>query len=135
MEVILEGGCLCGAVRYRATGPAIASGICHCRSCQRTASAPTLPYVTLPLAAFEITRGSLADYRSSAPVTRSFCALCGSPLTYRNDKKPDRIDIMTCSLDDPNKVPPTFHLWTDHKPVWDAIADGLPVFAKTKTET
>ena len=70
-----------------------------------------------------------------AGTTRSFCARCGSPLTYRNDKKPDRIDIMTCSLDDPNKAPPTFHVWTDHKPVWDAIADGLPVFAKTKTET
>jgi NAD(P)-dependent dehydrogenase (short-subunit alcohol dehydrogenase family) len=53
-----EGGCLCGAVRYRVRGSAIASGICHCRSCRKTASAPTLPFATFPTAAFEITHGA-----------------------------------------------------------------------------
>ena len=88
MENILEGGCLCGAVRYRVRGSTVASGICHCRSCRKTASAPTLPFATFPTAAFEITHGALTDFRSSAEVTRSFCGRCGSPLAYRHDRSP-----------------------------------------------
>ena len=43
-------------VRYRVRGSTLASGICHCRSCRKTASAPTLPFATFPTAAFEITQ-------------------------------------------------------------------------------
>lgn len=49
-ERVVEGGCLCGAVRYRVGGAPISSGICHCRSCRRTSGSPTLPYVTFPIA-------------------------------------------------------------------------------------
>ena len=132
MEHILEGGCLCGAVRYRVRGAVVASGICHCRSCRKTASAPALPFATFPIAAFEITQGALAEIRSSVDVTRGFCGGCGSPLTYRHDKKPDKLDIMTCSLDDVDALPPTFHVWASHKPAWAIIADGLPVFETTR---
>jgi hypothetical protein len=132
MEHILEGGCLCGAVRYRVRGAVVASGICHCRSCRKTASAPALPFATFPIAAFEITQGALAEIRSSVDVTRGFCGGCGSPLTYRDDKKPDKLDIMTCSLDDVDALPPTFHVWASHKPAWSVVDDGLPVFETTR---
>jgi hypothetical protein len=135
MESTLEGGCLCGAVRYRVKGPVLASGSCHCHTCRKTASAPDLPFATFPATAFEIMQGELTDFRSSADVTRSFCGRCGSPLTYRHDKKPDKLDIMTCSLDDANASPPTFHVWASHKPTWTVIGDGLPVFATTRTES
>lgn len=132
METTLEGGCLCGAVRYRVKGAALASGTCHCRSCRKAASAPDLPFATYATAAFEFTQGQAADFRSSAEVTRSFCGRCGSPLTYRHDRKPDKLDIMTCSLDNPDAEPPTFHVWTSHKPAWAVLSDGLPSFETTK---
>ena len=91
-----------------------------------------LPYVTFPIDRFAVTRGQPADYPSSPPVTRSFCARCGTPLTYRHTDYTDRIDVMTCTLDDPDKFPPTLHLWTSHKPSWSKIADGLPKFATTR---
>ena len=128
MEQDLDGGCLCGAVRYRVSGPFAASGICHCRMCRKTASVPPLPFVTLPQAAFAITRGQPTYYRSSEHVVRSFCGRCGPPLIYRNDRKPQLVDIMTCSLDDPDRVPPTFHVWTRAKSAWSAIGDTLPAF-------
>jgi hypothetical protein len=119
----------------RTAGSAIASGICHCRSCRKTASAPTLLFASFPTAAFEITHGALTDFRSSAAVTRSFCSRCGSPLTYRHDKTPDQLDIMTCSLDDVDALPPTFHVWASHKPTWSVPGDGLPVFETTRTQS
>src|SRR5918911_716294 len=128
-----QGGCLCGAVRYRVEGEPIASGICHCRTCRKTASAPTLPFVVFPADAFAFTQGEPAQFRSSPRVTRTFCGHCGSPLTYRNDDAPDRIDIMTCSLDDPEAFPPGFHVWVSHRLAWERIADELPVYQTTRT--
>ena len=128
-----EGGCLCGAVRYRVTGAPEASGVCHCRTCRKAASAPTLPFLVVPVVAFAVTRGTPAGYRSSPGVTRSFCARCGSPLTYRTETEPDRIDVMTCSLDDPEAFPPDFHVWVSHGLRWAAPAgDGRPAYATTR---
>jgi hypothetical protein len=129
---VLEGGCLCGAVRYKVTGPALDRGSCHCRSCRKASSAPEVPYAQFAVSNFEITRGWLAHYHSSAEVTRSFCRHCGSPLAYRHAGHPDRLDIMTCSLDDPDALPPAHHVWTSHMPRWAVIGDGLPAFETTR---
>jgi hypothetical protein len=129
---VLRGGCLCGAVRYKVVGPALDSGSCHCRSCRKASSAPELPYAQFAVADFEIVRGWPASYHSSPDVTRGFCRHCGSPLTYRHAGRPDRLDIMTCSLDDPDAVPPLRHVWTSHRPRWAVIGDGLPAFAEAR---
>ena len=126
------GGCLCGAVRYRVAGEPYGSGICHCRTCRRAASAPNLPFLVFARDLFVITQGKPAEFCSSAPVTRSFCGQCGSPLTYRTDDHPDRIDVMTCSLDDPESVPPAFHVWVSHKLAWESVGDRLPAYATTR---
>ena len=128
-----EGGCFCGAVRYRVEGEPSASGVCYCGTCRKAASAPTLPFVVFPAGRFAFTRGEPAEFRSSPSVVRRFCGRCGSPLTYGSDDKPDRIDIMTCSLDDPGAFPPGFHVWVEHKVAWERTADGLPAYATTRT--
>jgi hypothetical protein len=128
-----EGGCLCGAARYRVEGEPNASGICHCRTCRKAASAPTLPFVVFPADRFAVTRGEPAEFRSSPHVVRGFCGRCGSPLTYRSDDEPGSIDVMTCSLDDSEAFPPAFHVWTSHELAWERGADGLPAYATTRT--
>ena len=65
-------------------------------------------------------------YRSSAQATRSFCARCGTQLTYESDTYPDEIDITTCSLDDPELAPPTDHTRTSSRLRWVKLDDGLP---------
>ena len=62
-----EGGCACGAVRYAIEGEPSASGTCHCRSCRKAASAPSLPFLTMPASAFAVLRGSPAADPSSPP--------------------------------------------------------------------
>jgi hypothetical protein len=129
-----QGGCLCGAVRYRVEGEPRASGICHCATCRKAASAPTLPFVLFPADRFAITRGEPVEFRSSPSVLRSSCGSCGSPLTYRSEDEPGRIDVMTCSLDDPEAFPPTFHVWASHGLAWSRGAGALPAYATTRTE-
>lgn len=125
---LIEGGCLCGAVRYHVTGAPTNSMVCHCRTCRKAAASPVVAWVTFPAETFRFTRGRPSEFHSSAAVTRSFCASCGSPLTYRHSDTPATIDLTTCSLDDPARFPPTHHSWASHDLAWVRFGDGLPVF-------
>jgi hypothetical protein len=131
-ERAFDGGCLCGAVRYRVSGEPLQSGICHCRTCRKVSAAPMLPFVTFPIDRFKLTQGKPVDFHSSPPVTRSFCGRCGTPLTYRNSAHPDEIDVMTCTLDDPEAFPPTHHIWLSHKLAWVHLSDNLPAYDTTQ---
>src|SRR5262245_57120824 len=107
---IFEGGCLCGAVRYRASAPAAKSGYCHCRMCQRSTGAPVVAWVAVPRESFAYVKGEPAVYRSSEKAQREFCPACGTQLVFRDDGDTG-IDIATASLDDPMLAPPDYHIW------------------------
>jgi hypothetical protein len=57
-ELILDGGCLCGVVRYRATAVPTKSSYCHCRMCQRSAGAPVMAWVGVPASTFVYVAGA-----------------------------------------------------------------------------
>lgn len=129
-----EGGCLCGAVRYRFDVAASHSMICHCRTCRRQAGAPVVAWVTFPVDRLHIVQGSPAVYASSDPVKRTFCGACGTPLTYAHRDEPQSIDVTTCSLDEPDAFAPTHHSWTRHDLEWMKSSDGLPHFPESRYE-
>ncbi|MGH8706951.1 MAG: GFA family protein [Burkholderiales bacterium] len=128
----MTGGCFCGEVRYEAAGECSNSMVCHCQSCRRAAGSPVVAWVTFQKRGVRFTKGSPAEYRSSPPVVRSFCSACGTPLTYRHESYGDAIDITTCSLDEPEKYPPTHHSWLGHDVSWVKFGDGLPAFPQSR---
>jgi|SRR5579862_476336 len=128
MEQTYSGGCLCGAVRYQVSGVARHLCFCHCHSCRRATGAPAVPWGTFARAAFRVTRGQLAEFRSSDAVTRGFCAACGSSLTYHNAARAHEIDVTLASLDEPTRLTPQMHVWVDDKLPWVEISDGRPQF-------
>jgi hypothetical protein len=130
----VAGGCFCGAVRYEADGACANTMVCHCQSCRRVAAAPVVAWVTLPSADFRFTKGKPAEFRSSPAVVRTFCAVCGTPLTYRHEKQPETLDITTCSLNEPERFPPTHHSWLSHDLAWVKFGDGLPSFQEFRPQ-
>ncbi|MEE8506419.1 MAG: GFA family protein [Kiloniellales bacterium] len=126
---IHEGGCLCGAVRYRITGPIDRVGHCHCRMCQRANGAVAVTWATVPLAHFEVTQGAPATYRSSATARRQFCSACGSSLTFWFERNPEEIDVSVGTLDHPERHPADHHNWTTSKLPWLRLDEDLPAFA------
>jgi hypothetical protein len=126
----VEGGCLCGAVRYQVIGAPLSSIICHCRSCRRASAAPSVAWLTFDAAKLEILSGELRNFRSSPGVTRTFCAVCGSPITYASDRDPGSIDVTTVSLDDPNRFPPVREVWLEHKIAWEVANETLDQFPR-----
>jgi hypothetical protein len=126
--VAIEGGCACGAVRYRAEAQPTVSMVCHCASCRRASAAPLVPWVTFARDAFAYTKGEPAVFASSPPVRRSFCAVCGTPLTYEREERPGEIDVTTCSLDHAEAFAPTYHAQTADDLAWVDALDRLPAF-------
>jgi hypothetical protein len=77
-----EGGCLCGAVRYRLQGAPDWSAHCHCRSCQKATGAAFATWVGVKKEKFQVIVGQPTICNSSPGVERSFCGRCGTSLTY-----------------------------------------------------
>lgn len=115
---IHEGGCLCGAIRYRATGAPLRIGICHCSQCRRETGSALPAFVTWPQDRFEMIKGKPAGIRVSTIATREFCRDCGSPLFWRADTGPN-ITVYLGSLDDAETMPkPSYQLWTERRVHW-----------------
>jgi hypothetical protein len=58
--------------------------------------------------------------------TRSFCPQCGTQ-TFEHADFLEEIDVTTCSLDNPEALPPTDHTYTSSKLGWVQLADDPPV--------
>ena len=121
-----EGGCLCGAVRYRVEGPPLHAGYCHCRMCQRAAGAPVVAWGGWPAGRFAWTRGEPRSYASSAKGERSFCPVCGTSLTAVDPVDRTFVEVTLASLDDPAAFAPEEHIWTASRIQWLVLGDELP---------
>jgi len=113
------GGCLCGAVRFRATGVPSTYAVCHCEMCRRwTGSA----FMEVSIPEGQVTWDGtehIATRATSAWAERAWCRDCGSPLYYRvtaDTKWAGKYDIALGLFDDPSGFTPTHEIYIDHKP-------------------
>ncbi|MCB9955746.1 MAG: GFA family protein [Caulobacterales bacterium] len=128
-----EGGCLCGAIRYRVEGQIAESGYCHCRTCQKQSGAPVVAWFALPREHFAYTKGAPKTFRASARAGREFCGNCGTYLVFREDNPDETISVNTATLDDPSLSPPTFHIYCESRIGWFDTADTHPRFARGRS--
>lgn len=131
MKQPFEGGCACGAIRYRCEGEPVRMFFCHCRDCQRATGGPFASVVMVPVRAFRFTQGTPVSYATPSARggenTRSFCGFCGSRLTggQRGHLWPF-IGVAVSSLDDPGVFKPEMHFFVSQAQPWDRITDDLP---------
>ena len=132
--VTAEGGCLCGAVRYRVAGKICESGYCHCRTCQRQSGSPTVAWFAVAPNAFSYLSGAPKTYRASSHAGREFCSNCATYLVFREDSTEATISVNTATLDDPSLIPPEFHIYTHSQISWFDTNDALPRFGQGRVE-
>lgn len=111
------GGCLCGDVRFLASGRPYRVGICHCLDCRKHHGALFYASAVFPAEAVTI-EGETRDYAG-----RCFCPRCGSSVFARSD---DEIEVHLGSLDKPDQLTPTYESWAIRRESW------LPTFPLTK---
>ena len=80
-----SGGCMCGAVRYRAEGAPLSVIFCHCMSCRRHTGAPVVALAGYRRYQVVYTQGKPRIFSYSPGVGSAFCGDCGTPLTWEGD--------------------------------------------------
>ncbi len=130
---MLDGGCHCGAIRYTAGGKPFHQTVCYCVDCRRSSGAVAVAWFSVRRRDVEW-MGTPATYRSSQHGTRRFCGICGTSLTFEDDRLPDELDIATATLDDANAVQPHDHVFVSQRPSWTVIGGSLPRFERSRRD-
>lgn len=129
----LEGGCYCGSVRYVASGEPLLRGQCHCRECQYISGGGPNYFMIMPREGLSYTSGTPSEFTRpdlEKPVTRQFCAACGTHLlTYRTGG--DRVILKVGTLDEPQRYEgPEMAIYTVDVQPFHQIPDGLPAYER-----
>lgn len=123
-----EGGCLCGAVRFKAEGEPLNVRICHCRNCQKAMGSPFFARALFPQSALTV-EGETSRYPTSPRLERVFCPKCGTRLfAWRVDGT--AAGVALAGFDDRNAFQPTEHIWLSAKMDWVRIDDGLKQYSE-----
>ena len=130
----LQGGCLCGAVRYRLASEPFEAGYCHCATCRRATGAPVVAFGTVPFEDFQVS-GNPRHRRSSGFGERWFCTECGTQIAMHVDHQPDTIDFTIATLDDPEYLRPQFHIFFGSRIEWFDTADRMPRYYSFRPDT
>ena len=126
-----EGGCYCGAVRYKVAGDPLFQGQCHCRECQYISGGA--PNLVIGMPTISYTKGEPKGFTRSdieGAVTREFCAECGTHLASRVPSMGEAALLKVGSLDDPSVFAPQMAIYTIDKQSYHQIADGIPTFER-----
>ena len=121
----VEGGCLCGKVRYRVVGIPKSSSVCHCTSCRRACGAQSVAWFVVNRSQFTLLVGEISKCQSSAAVARGFCGGCGTSLTYEHTDDFTAIEITTATLDHPELFEPTKEIWLSERVSWVVVNSAL----------
>jgi hypothetical protein len=130
-QKVICGGCLCGSVRYEATGEPYNITHCHCSDCRRSSGAPFVTWASFRRSGFRFTAGKPNELRWAGRV-RSFCSRCGTPLTFITDPNADEVDVTVCSFDQPDTVTAVDHTWIEDRLPWIRLADDLPSYRQAR---
>jgi hypothetical protein len=118
MSDSFAGGCLCGAVRFLATGTPKTVFWCHCQSCRRHSGAPVSVFVGFELSAYTVTKGEITKFKSSPATIRGFCRTCGATLTCEVDQLPTETHFHVGAFDEPGKFEPSKHFFGNEQLPW-----------------
>ena len=132
----IEGGCLCGKVRYSADAEPAFVGVCHCKNCQKGIGSAFATVVALPKAALSVA-GDLKTFSdrgdSGKALYRRFCPECGASVIDEAEAMPGVVMILSGTLDDTSWVKPTMEIFTDSAQPWVKLEGDQQRFAKMPT--
>jgi hypothetical protein len=128
---VIEGGCLCGAIRYHLTGPSIFVAQCCCKDCQKATGTGHTTIVGIDKGQLAL-EGTPKTYtcsgESGGDVTRHFCGNCGGRLYTSGTLPGNVIMVQAGSLDEPGRITPQSVIYMKDAVAWDRFDPYLPKF-------
>ena len=130
-SVRYSGSCLCGTVRFRATGPALFVAHCQCVVCRKTSGTGHSTDAVFR-AADVVIEGPLSGYRSWSEagnqILRSFCGYCGTKISTSNSGSPKDVALNLAAFDDPGSMTPDRVYFTRSALDWDLMDPALTAY-------
>lgn len=128
-----EGGCACGALRYKVIADPLIVHACHCRNCQRLTCSAFVTNIWIERKFVETISGSPKSFEliggSGKPHEVFFCQRCGTYLWSKYHASPgDTVLLRVGTLDHPEIVKPDVHIFTRSKLPWLDLPKDVPVF-------
>jgi hypothetical protein len=131
MSVEREGGCSCGAVRYRLASDPLFVHCCHCLNCQRQTGSAFVINLLIEAGRIELLAGDPVPVdvpRGDTQKQRIFrCPSCQVALFSRYTSSKLRF-VRAGTLDDPSRVEPDVHIFTRSKVPWVTLPESTPAF-------
>jgi hypothetical protein len=127
----VKGGCLCGAVRYEGKEEPYNVTHCHCADCRRSAGAAFVTWASFVKENFRFLRGEPREIAFAGRL-RSFCAECGTSLTFIAGPGAEEIDVTVASFDDPEYVSPKDQTWVCDRVSWAELINSLPRYERER---
>lgn len=128
----LEGGCACGAVRYRLDDAPLFVHCCHCRDCQRQTGSAFVLNALIEAVRAPLLAGAPRPWRmptdSGRPHDILRCPQCQTALWSEYGGRPEIRFIRVGTLDDPAALRPDVHIYTRSKQPWIVLPPGVPSF-------
>ena len=127
----LDGGCTCGAVRYRLSSQPLFVHCCHCRWCQRETGAAFALNAMIEADRVEVISGTTevteVPTLSGKGQKIARCPQCLIALWSNYAGAGDRIRFVRVgTLDNPDALPPDIHIFTASKQPWVLLPPGVP---------
>ena len=125
----IEGGCLCGSVRYTADIEPMAVINCYCKACRKNSGSTNSYNLAMQENSVKVTGDTVKTYvdhsgASGKPFNRYFCSNCGSHFLSRGPGYEGMEFIKAGTLDDPNWAIPAAHIWCEEKLEWLQLPEG-----------
>jgi hypothetical protein len=130
-EAPLQGGCLCGSVRFEITAPLRSAAYCHCTHCQRRTGTGSSANGRVAQAGFRLLQGEaqLRAFQPARGAAKLFCESCGSALFSGDPLSDEEVALRLGALDRDPGMRPQYRQFVDSAAAWEAIPqDGLPRF-------
>src|SRR5689334_17906252 len=131
MRIPIDGGCACGAVRYRLTSDPLFVHCCHCLNCQRQTGSAFVINLLIEADRVELLAGEPEgvdvprDDGSSQRIFR--CPSCRVGV-FSEYGRPQLRFVRAGTLDDPADVTPDVHIYTRSKVGWVTLPESVPAF-------
>lgn len=128
----VNGGCLCGCVRYEAEVFLKNGYICHCTVCQKSSGQPAELTVLIKAGTLKYLKDEPTYYISSTFGKRGFCRECGSRIVWQaaDPQHEWTTNLDVGSLDNPSEARMTCHIYVDTQLPWYNICEDLPKFTE-----
>jgi len=131
--MVHEGGCLCGAVRYRAEGSPLRTAVCHCTMCQRRTGSAFGVGAYFKAEQVTVLRGELRTYEHRSDESHrwlrfEFCPTCGTQVTWTLEAMPGMRGLGLGTFDDPKWLKPNRFGWFRSAHPWVKPPEGVEIF-------